>query len=152
MDNPPPIPFYLSTRFLVLTIGIPFCVFKLLFGLLFLKVGHGNHFFIHIVVGWAIVLWSSIDLGMNVIRLSLDFFHKKPLIEFCLLAQVGKIFNRQSLFLTLDTLLSFSIICLTLWTGWIKLLTPAEAYFWYGATTVNLISLGIINVWQEIKH
>ena len=36
--------------------------------------------------------------------------------------------NRPMVFLAADTLLSFSIICLMLWSGWIVLLTQPEAY------------------------
>ena len=38
------------------------------------------------------------------------------------------------LLLTIDTFLSFFIICFVLWSGWIKELSEWGAYMWFGAT------------------
>jgi hypothetical protein len=54
-------------------------------------------------------------------------------------------------FLALDTMLSFVIICLMLWSGWIALLSPLGSYFWYAATTLNLISLSVVMLYNEVR-
>jgi hypothetical protein len=54
-------------------------------------------------------------------------------------------------FLALDTLLSFSIICLMLWSGLITTLSPVEILFWYAATTLNLVSLSVVSLYNEIR-
>ncbi len=56
------------------------------------------------------------------------------------------------IFLGIDTLLTFAIICAMLWTGWIATLSTAEAYLWYGATTMNLISLSLVSLYNEIRR
>jgi hypothetical protein len=61
------------------------------------------------------------------------------------------VFGSPRFFLTVDTFLSFFIICFFLWSGWIAELSPVESYFWYAATTVNLISLSIVNIVSEYK-
>jgi len=54
-------------------------------------------------------------------------------------------------FLAIDTLLTFTIICVMLWSGWIATLTTFESYLWYGATTLNLISLSLVALYNEIR-
>jgi len=134
-----------NSIFTGLTIGIPFCFFKFLFGRLFLR----NHI---AILGWIIIIWAMIDLLMNVAYIIQDILHLEPFIEPCIISQLGRlIFNRATLFLAFDTFLSFGIICFTLWSGWIKELYPIESYLWYGATTVNLLSLSIVNIWGEFR-
>lgn len=137
---------YKSPTFSSLTIGIPFCTFKLLFGMLFLR----NHIKI---LGWIIIIWAIIDFILNSIRIASELVHRKPIMECCLLAQIGEvIFKKMSLFLAVDNLLSFGIICFVLWSGWVKELRPWEAYTWYAATTVNLLSLAVVNIHLELKR
>ena len=73
-------------------------------------------------------------------------------IQFCLIAQAGVFFKRPTPFLAFDTLASFVIICFVLWSGWIVQLKPHESYLWYAATTINLISLAVVNVWSEYRR
>jgi hypothetical protein len=143
--------FFLRPVFLSLTIGIPFCIFKLLFGLMAIRenpavipFGAG--------IGWLIVIWAVADLLMNTGRSLMDLFHHQAEFEFCTIAQIGRIVNRPAVFLAIDTLITFSIICAMLWTGWIAHLSPMESVLWYAATTMNLISLSLVSLHHEIGH
>lgn len=141
---------YRSSLFLAITIGIPFCIFKYLFGLLSVRAGilYSNHFLL--AFGQFIIVWAAIDVLLNIARIIFNVLGKKPLVEFCLIAQIGGIFKRSALFLAIDTLLSFSIICFVLWSGWIKNLAHYESYLWYAATTLNLISISMVNIFSEL--
>lgn len=141
---------YQSSLLLAITIGIPFCIFKYLFGLLSMRAGilYSNHFLL--IFGQFVIVWAVIDVLLNVSRIIFHILGKKPLVEFCIIAQIGSIFNRSALFLAVDTLLSFSIICLVLWSGWIKNLDLYESYLWYAATTLNLISISLVNIFSEL--
>jgi len=77
---------------------------------------------------------------------------RTPPIEYCTIAQAGRLFKRPRLFLAIDTMVSFSIICLVLWSGWIVRLSQEESYFWYAATTLNLISISVVNIWIELSR
>jgi hypothetical protein len=135
-------PFFLS-----LTIGIPFCAFKFIFGLSAARaVTPGLPAF-----GWAVMAWAVTDLGMNVGRSAYDLAGRAAPFEYCTIAQIGRRLGRPAVFLALDTLLSFVIICTMLWSGWIARLSPAEAYLWYAATTLNLISLSVVSLYNEIR-
>lgn len=136
--------FFHTSVFLSATIGIPFCIFKALFGYLAL-----HH--VHVVLGWTLIFWALLDLLMNLARAGMELARvSDPPIEFCSLAQIGRLVGRPRLWLTIDTFLSFSIICTALWSGWIASLPPWGSILWYLATTVNLMSLAVMNVWTEI--
>ena len=134
-----------SATFQALTIGVPFCAFKLLFGALALRTGL-------IKFGYLILFWAGADLIMNLARIYYDLSGRASPIEYCTLAQAGRIFSRPKLFLAMDTGISFGIICLVLWSGWIKLLGLSEAYLWYAATTLNLMGIAVVNIWLEYRR
>lgn len=141
--------FFRTPAFLAATVGIPFCIFKFLFGLLAFRVGteHGNFL---APAGIIIIAWAGTDIAMNGARAVLDLTGRGDVIEFCSLAQAGRIIGTPSLFLAIDTFLSFSIICFTLWSGWIRLLLPFETGLWNAATTLNLISLSLVLLATEL--
>jgi hypothetical protein len=135
--------------FLSLTIGIPFCIFKLLFGIVAIRIGSPSFPFLA-AAGWLIVAWAGTDILLNTGRAFLDFFSLESPVEYCTIAQIGRFFGMPAVFLALDTVIAFTIICLMLWSGWITRLTPPEAYLWYAATTLNLISLSLVLLYAEI--
>jgi hypothetical protein len=143
--------FFQTPTFQALTIGVPFCIFKILFGLLGIRIGIDQQFHL-ILFGWLIILWASLDLIMNLIVAAFNMTGHKSPIEFCTIAQLGRLFGKQNLFLAIDTLIAFIIICFVLWTGWIKLLNINESYLWYAATTLNLISISVVNIWLELRR
>ncbi len=142
--------FFLRPTFQALTIGVPFCIFKLLFGLLALRTGEPSAYLL--ALGWLVIAWSVADLLMNLARVFLDLVGRESSIEYCTIAQAGRLFNRATLFLAIDTLITFSIICFVLWSGWIVQLRLHESYLWYAATTLNLISISAVNVWIELSR
>jgi hypothetical protein len=142
--------FFQRPFFLSLTIGIPFCFFKLLFGITAIRAGAPDDRFLTIF-GWLVVFWACADLLMNIGRSTLDLLHRPARFEYCTIAQAGRIFHKPMIFLAIDTLLTFGIICAMLWSGWITKLTPFETILWYSATTMNLISLSLVSIYNEIR-
>jgi hypothetical protein len=150
-ETDPVLRFFGRPFFLSLTIGIPFCLFKLLFGMMAIRENPADIPYVP-VVGWLIIIWALADLLMNIGRSLLDLIHRQAKFEYCTIAQIGRIFGRPSVFLAIDTLITFSIICTMLWTGWITQLSPVESYLWYAATTMNLISLSLVSLFNEIQR
>jgi len=142
--------FFIRPFFLSLTIGIPFCIYKLLFGVVAVRIGTVTGTLVP-VFGWFVIAWAGLDLMMNMGRVLLDILHQPGRFEYCTIAQAGRIFHLPMVFLALDTLISFAIICFMLWSGWIMHLTQAETYLWYAATTLNLISLSLVSLYHEIR-
>lgn len=141
--------FFLSPFFLSITIGLPFCMFKLLFGICAVRVASGEQAWLFFF-GLFIICWASVDLAMNIGRAGLDIAKKPAPFEYCTIAQAGRMVQMPYVFLAFDTFLSFAIICFMLWSGWIGELTLPEAYVWYTATTLNLISLSVVSLYSEI--
>jgi hypothetical protein len=134
----------MQSVFLALTIGFPFCIFKVVCGRVAVDSGHA-------IIGYALCLWGVIDFLLNLVRLIQGFSAKEKRVQFCLLAVIGELFNHGTLFLAIDTFLAFSIICVVLWTGWIAKLTELELKLWLTATTVNLLSVGLVQIWCAYK-
>lgn len=143
--------FFQRPFFLSFTIGIPFCIFKLLFGMTAIRVGAPMDLLLTLF-GWLVICWATMDLLMNIGRSSLDLLNRPARFEYCSIAQAGRIFHKPLVFLAIDTLLTFGIICAMLWSGWITKLTPFESILWYAATTMNLISLSLVSVYNEIRR
>ncbi|HSA38497.1 MAG TPA: hypothetical protein P5013_06380 [Methanoregula sp.] len=136
--------------FLSLTIGVPFCIFKLLFGFTLVRIGAGSSVLLY-TGGWLVIGWALADLVMNLGRELFDIIDRPAPFEYCTIAQIGSFFSMTMVFLSLDTLLTFTIICTMLWSGWITTLSTDEKYLWYAATTLNLISLSIVVLYNEIR-
>jgi hypothetical protein len=139
--------FFLRPFFLSLTIGVPFCIYKMIFGISILRAGGP----LSAAAGLLIICWAVADLILNSVYSVQDLLHLPARFECCTLAQVGRFFSRPLVFLALDTLLSFSIICVMLWSGWIATLSPVENVLWYTATTLNLVSLSVVSLYNEIR-
>jgi hypothetical protein len=142
--------FFNSPLFLSLTIGIPFCIFKVLFGISIIRIGAGTSGVLS-TGGWLITCWALADLVMNLGREGYDLMNLPAPFEYCTIAQIGRLFSMPRVFLAIDTLLTFTIICIMLWSGWIATLTTPEKYLWYAATTLNLISLSLVVLYHEIR-
>jgi len=59
---------FLSPAFLSVTIGVPFCVFKYLFGLLAIRQGEISLHPQLWLFGWFVVVWAGVDLVLNLVR------------------------------------------------------------------------------------
>jgi len=141
---------FIRPFFLSLTIGIPFSTYKFLFGLSIVRSASFPES-LPALIGWLVIGWAGADLIMNAGRAGLNLIGRDAPFEYCTIAQLGRIAGMPMVFLALDTLLSFSIICFMLWSGWITTLTTTESYLWNAATTVNLLSLSIVLLYSEIQ-
>lgn len=142
--------FFIRPFFLSFSIGIPFCIFKLLFGITAARIGLASSPVL-VFFGLLAIAWAGTDLVMNTGRALLDLLHRQATWEYCTIAQAGRSVHQPMVFLAIDTVLTFTIICVMLWSGWITLLSPAEMFLWYAATTANLISLSLVSLYNEIR-
>ncbi len=143
--------FFQSPLFLSSTVGVPFCIYKLLLGILILRVGNFFDLVIPAIVGYIVILWACLDFIMNMKRVEDSFFGRESTMEYCILAQAGRLFRAPRFFLAIDTAFSFSIICFILWSGWIAHMEQPESWLWSMATTVNLLSIALVNLAMEFE-
>ncbi|MCG6538155.1 MAG: hypothetical protein L7F78_26435, partial [Syntrophales bacterium LBB04] len=71
-----------SPTFQALTIGVPFCIFKLLFGVLSIRTG-AAYSPIFVYFGQLVITWSAIDLFMYIARVFFDLSGRSPPVEYC---------------------------------------------------------------------
>jgi hypothetical protein len=142
--------FFTRPLFLSLTIGVPFCIFKLLFGITLVRIGSELPGPVS-VLGWGVTMWAMADLVLNLGREVYDLLGRQAPFEYCTIAQAGRFFSMPMVFLAVDTLITFIIICTMLWSGWIASLSKFEGYLWSAATTMNLISLSLVVLYNEIR-
>ena len=93
--------FFVRPIFLSLTIGIPFCAFKLIFGLSATRAWTPGF----AAFGWIVIAWACADLAMNIGRSVYDLAGRTAPFEYCTIAQVGRMLGRPMVFLALDELL-----------------------------------------------
>jgi len=143
--------FFQTPVFLALTLGVPFGIFKLLFGILALRSALENHVTYLVWFGYIAVVWASVDIIMSILTAIFGLAGHRSPIDYCTLAEMGSFLGRPGVYQAIDTLISFSIICFVLWSGWILNLNFIEARLWYAATTVNLISVALVALCAELR-
>ena len=144
--------FFTSPFFLSLTVGVPFCIYKVLFGIQFVRAAEIHSQRVFVLAGCILISWAFVDMLINLIRAGYDLIGKADRIECCSLAEIGRFFSAPDVFLAFDTLITFIIICSALWSGWITYLNPVESKLWSFATTVNLISISMVALISEIRR
>src|SRR5512136_576967 len=83
--------FFTTPVFQALTIGLPFCAFKLLFGLLCWRMGQLDQASLALFyLGGLVVAWALIDLIMNLARIVFHLAGQPSPIEYCIIAQAGR--------------------------------------------------------------
>ena len=84
--------FFRRPSFLSLTIGIPFCTYKLLLGTTAVRIGSAGNVPLT-YFGWLIIGWAGLDLVMNLSRVVFDLSGRPARFECCTIAQLGRFFR-----------------------------------------------------------
>lgn len=134
----------------IITVGLPFCVFKLVSGMIFHQY-------------WLVAL-GIIDLLINLVNLVSSIFFKKRVLDTCVLSfLVHKIKKPQadirSLWLDLgnasDVFLSFALVAIVVGGGFILQMTPEQLWYWNLSVVLNVCGAGygrLVGSWKNIKR
>ncbi len=121
----------------IITIGLPFCAFKILSGLLW-----GQH--------WLTAL-GLIDLVINVLNLAFLIITRKRFMDACLLSLMVRKFKRpspqrksmwQDFGNSLDVFLSFSIVAIMIGGQFLQILSANHMNLWNLAVILNVFGAG----------
>jgi hypothetical protein len=131
----------------LLTIGLPFCAFKIVSGLFL------NQF-------WLTAL-GIIDLGINLTNLvSLSILNRR-VFDACLLSFLTRLLKKpsqrlkakwQDLGNSIDVLLSFSIVAYIIGGGFIKDLPPSYLMIWNISVILNVFGAGFGRLEISIRN
>jgi hypothetical protein len=133
--------------FEIITIGLPFCSFKIVSGL-------------HFDYLWLIML-GHIDLALNLVNLVSLMLLKKRILPACLFAFLVVIIKRRSLKLkdnwldlgnSIDVVFSFILVAIMIGSGQISNLTQAQLYSWNISVIFNVLGAGVARFSQSLKH
>lgn len=126
-----------TALFEIITVGYPFCAFKILAGL---ALGQT----------W-LVFWGVLDTAINTANLIALLFRRHVTTETCLLSLIVRTLKKPShdekpvwreLGNSLDALLSFVIVAAMLGGGFLKLLTAAQLLIWNISVILNVLGAG----------
>ena len=135
----------LAAVFEILTVGLPFCAFKILAGL-------------GLAQAW-LVFWGALDLIINAANLLALLTRRHRATDACLLSLVVRSLKSptrqetarwQELGNSVDVLLSFAIVALMLGAGFLKFLSPAQLAAWNVSVILNVLGAGSTRLSQSI--
>jgi hypothetical protein len=120
---------------------MPFCVFKLVTGLIALDSAAAP-------VGYALVALGSIDLVLNTLNLFALLVLRRRISGVCL----ADVLLRDGLGLAVDVFLSFGLVAIAIGAG---LLSDAPAWtlpIWNIAVVLNVLGAGVGRLLEAMRH
>ena len=131
----------------IITIGLPFCAFKILTGLYFRQ--------------YLLVILGSIDIFINLTNLVTIIFLKKRIFDACFLSCLVRLIIRpttdmkskwQDLGNSIDVLLSFSLVAYVIGGGFITMLPGKHLFIWNLSVILNVFGAGSSRLTTSIKN
>lgn len=131
----------------ILTVGIPFCVFKLLTGLVAL----GSPF---APLGYALLALGTVDLALNLANLVALVVARRRISAVCLtdvlLRRRGS--DDASLGLAIDVFLSFGLVALVVGCGLILRIPAWALPIWNLAVVLNVLGAGVGRLFDAVRR
>jgi len=137
----------LTPLFEIITVGFPFCAFKILAGLALGQV-------------W-LIFWGALDLIINTANLLALIISRHRATDACVLSLILRSLKKptstakplwQELGNSVDVLLSFAIVALMLGGGFLKLLKPAQLMLWNISVILNVLGAGSMRLSQSLAN
>jgi hypothetical protein len=131
----------------ILTIGLPFCAFKIITGLFFNQL-------------WLIIL-GGIDLSINLGNLLFLFIRKKRLMDACLFSFIIRSLKKshsqsstkwQDLGNSIDVVVSFTIVALMIGGSYLKDLPGLQMKIWNLSVILNVFGAGYGRISNSINN
>jgi hypothetical protein len=131
----------------IITIGLPFCAFKMICGL-YLSFP-------------LLTILGGIDILINLTNFITLLFLKRTFLDACFLSFIVRTFKRpaldqkstwQDLGNSLDVLLSFSLVAYIIGSGDIKKFSPSLSQVWNISVILNVLGAGSSRMANSIKN
>ncbi len=138
----------------VLSVGLPFCVFKVAAGVA-LRCGGCR------AAGAALIALGAVDLLFNGANLAGLILIRRRVLDACLLSFVARSFQQparksrrtlQDLGNSLDVLVSFSLVAYMVGAGRFRVLTPGLLTFWNAAVVCNVLGAGLVRFTESVRN
>ena len=131
----------------IVTIGLPFCAFKIVTGLFFQQY-------------WLVGL-GILDLIINVANLFSTIISKRRIFDACFLSFLVWVIKKhdtgmkskwQDLGNSIDVLLSFTLVAIVIGGGFIKMLPADHLMIWNVSVILNVFGAGSSRITTSIKN
>ncbi len=130
----------------ILTVGIPFCVFKLLTGVIAVRSASLAP------IGYALLALGSVDLLLNVANLlSLLVTHKR-IGAVCLSDVLLRRFGDSELGLAVDVFISFGLVAIVIGFGLLLRVPTWALPIWNLAVVLNVLGAGVGRLFVALRR
>jgi hypothetical protein len=124
----------------VVTVGLPFCAFKIVTGLALVSIGWP------FPLGWGLIVLGALDGVVNVANLAALAVGKPRLLGVCSTQIIARRFDRQSfddLGIAVDVMLSFALVAIVIGFGLLSRLSDVALRAWSIAVVLNVLGAGV---------
>jgi len=137
----------------IVTVGIPFILFKALLGYHIINLGFS--------IGYLFIIWGVIDLFINIYNLISNLFTGDSSLRTCFFNYVVKYIlkilpiehiGQKDLGTALDIFLSFLIVAYMIGTGSLSTLSPLGLNLWNIAVILNVLGAGLMRLRDSAKR
>jgi hypothetical protein len=141
----------------VLTIGFPFGAFKLLLGLVSLKILPSPF---DTLIGFALIIFSFLDIMINLLNLITLVFQNRYLTDVCLLTMFFEMIKGNSengkawkeFGTALDVMLSFFIVAVIVGGDLTRYFPKFGMTLWSMSVVINVLGAGLSRMMQAINN
>ena len=139
----------------VLSVGLPFCVFKIAAGIAFRSAGGAWG-----TAGLLLFALGAVDLAFNAANFAGLVLIRRRVLDACFLSFAARLFaaparksrwTLQDFGNSLDVLISFSLVAYMVGTGRLRLLPPDLLGFWNAAVVLNVLGAGLGRVAESLR-
>jgi hypothetical protein len=140
----------------VLSVGFPFCVFKLAAGAVFRSRGGA-----WALAGQALLALGAVDLVFNAANFAGLVLIRRRVLDACFLSFAARSLSgaaRKSRWTlsdfgnSLDVLISFSLVAYLVGAGRLKDLPPSLSGYWSAAVVLNVLGAGLLRFTESVRH
>lgn len=135
----------------VVSVGFPFCAFKVLTGLIFFAMPYGA------ALGVALIALGLVDAALNLINLAgFVFGRDERLVSACVLHRITRAIRPadrawDELGLSLDTMLSFALVAVVIGGGLLVHLAKPALDVWSVSVVMNVLGAGLGRLTESLR-
>ena len=140
----------------VLSVGLPFCVFKIAAGVAFFQAGGARG-----TAGLILLALGAVDLLFNGANFAGLVLIRRRVLDACFLSFLARLFQAparksrrtlQNFGNSLDVLISFSLVAYMVGAGRLGLLPPLLLMSWNAAVVFNVLGAGLGRFTESVRN
>ena len=140
----------------VLSVGLPFCVFKIAAGAIFRARGGA-----WALAGQALLALGAVDVVFNAANFAGLVLIRRRVLDACFLSFAARSlsgtarrsrWSLQEFGNALDVLISFSLVAFLVGSGRLKDLGSPLSGYWNAAVVLNVLGAGLLRFTESVRH